>query len=126
GRRGRDDEAVIVRVKRVKRGAVENTPADDDEDDEKRIASCLLMGYNNEEEASSVHEDGDLDNHKYEFYLVGYFLTESVINFQAIRNIMANIWHPLRGFVISNLREKRFLFRFYHELDIGRVENGAP
>ncbi|KAK5813188.1 hypothetical protein PVK06_028636 [Gossypium arboreum] len=39
---------------------------------------------------------------------------------------MANIWHPLGGVMISNLREKQFIFNFYHELDIGRVENGAP
>ncbi|MBA0791095.1 hypothetical protein Gohar_015694 [Gossypium harknessii] len=44
----------------------------------------------------------------------------------AMRNTMANIWHPLGGVEISDLGEKRFLFRFYHELDIGRVEKGAP
>ncbi|MBA0755253.1 hypothetical protein Gogos_005642 [Gossypium gossypioides] len=100
------------------------TPAGDDDDDEKWIAELQIE--DNEEEASNVHEDGDLDNHKYEFCLVGYFLIASVINFQAMRNTMANIWHPLRGVVISDLGEKRFLFRFYHELDIRRVENGAP
>ncbi|MBA0554578.1 hypothetical protein Golob_013674, partial [Gossypium lobatum] len=77
----------------------------------------------NKEEAWSIHEDGDPVSYKYEFYLVGYFLTASVINFQAMRNTMANIWHLLGGVMISNLGEKWFLFKFYHELDIGRVEN---
>ncbi|MBA0732895.1 hypothetical protein Gogos_016957, partial [Gossypium gossypioides] len=43
-----------------------------------------------------------------------------------MRNTMANIWHPLGGVEISDLGEKRFLFRFYHELDIDKVEKGAP
>ncbi|MBA0703148.1 hypothetical protein Goari_022666, partial [Gossypium aridum] len=84
-----------------------------------------LQIEDNKKEAWSIHEDGDPVSHKYEFYLVGYFLTASVINFQAMRNTMANIWHPLEGVMISNLVEKWFLFKFYHELDIGRVENGA-
>ncbi|KAK5792858.1 hypothetical protein PVK06_033984 [Gossypium arboreum] len=40
-----------------------------------------------------------------EFYLVGFFLTASVI---------------------SDLGEKRFLFQFFNEIDIARVENEAP
>ncbi|MBA0605422.1 hypothetical protein Godav_018004, partial [Gossypium davidsonii] len=43
-----------------------------------------------------------------------------------MRNTMANIWHPLGGVEISYLGEKHFLFRFYHELDIGKVEKEAP
>ncbi|MFQ6657652.1 hypothetical protein Gotur_027237, partial [Gossypium turneri] len=84
-----------------------------------------LQIEDNEKEAWSIHEDGDHVSQKYEFCLVGYFLTASVINFQAMRNTMANIWHFLGGVMISNLGEKWFLFKFYHELDIGRVENGA-
>ncbi|KAH1098557.1 hypothetical protein J1N35_015478 [Gossypium stocksii] len=39
---------------------------------------------------------------------------------------MANIWHPLEGVQISDLGEKRFLFKFFNEVDIHRVITGAP
>ncbi|MBA0746606.1 hypothetical protein Gogos_009109 [Gossypium gossypioides] len=79
-----------------------------------------------EEEAWSVHGDGELLNQRYEFCLVGCFLTASVINSQAMQNTIANLWHSLGGVLILYLGEKCFIFKFYHELDIGRVENGAP
>ncbi|MBA0692692.1 hypothetical protein Goari_010229 [Gossypium aridum] len=72
-----------------------------------------------EEEAWSVHGDGEPLNQRYEFCLVGCFLTASVINSQAMWNTMANLWHSLVGILILDLGEKCFLFKFYHELDIG-------
>ncbi|MBA0828322.1 hypothetical protein Goarm_013006, partial [Gossypium armourianum] len=43
-----------------------------------------------------------------------------------MRNTMVKLWHPLGGVLVSDLGEKRCLFKFYHELDIDRVINGAP
>ncbi|MBA0573339.1 hypothetical protein Golob_000617 [Gossypium lobatum] len=60
------------------------------------------------------------------FSMVGCFLTASLVNFHAMRNTLANMWHPVKGVVISDLGENRFLFKFYHEVDINRVINGAP
>ncbi|KAK5785748.1 hypothetical protein PVK06_040364 [Gossypium arboreum] len=34
---------------------------------------------------------------------------------------MANLWHPLRGVEISELRAKWFLFKFFHRVDVDRV-----
>ncbi|MBA0576921.1 hypothetical protein Golob_024064 [Gossypium lobatum] len=39
-----------------------------------------------------------------------------------MRNTMANIWNPLKGVQISDLGEKRFLFKFFNELDINQVQ----
>ncbi|MBA0803651.1 hypothetical protein Gohar_013841, partial [Gossypium harknessii] len=41
-------------------------------------------------------------------------------------NSLANLWPPLRGIEISDSREKRFLFRFFHRVDIEIVIKGAP
>lgn len=55
-----------------------------------------------------------------------FFLTASVVHFLAMRNTLANIWHPVARIHILDLREKHFLFKFYHWLDIERVIKGAP
>ncbi|KAK5794824.1 hypothetical protein PVK06_036074 [Gossypium arboreum] len=39
---------------------------------------------------------------------------------------MADLWHPIGGICISNLRDKRILFQFFHEVDVQRVLTGAP
>ncbi|MBA0854724.1 hypothetical protein Goshw_004199 [Gossypium schwendimanii] len=46
-------------------------------------------------------------------------------HFLAMRNTMVKLWHPLGGVLVFALGEKRYLFKFYHELDIDRVINGA-
>ncbi|MBA0729475.1 hypothetical protein Golax_020356 [Gossypium laxum] len=43
-----------------------------------------------------------------------------------MRNTMVKLWHPLGGVLVSDLGEKQYLFKFYHELDIDPVINGAP
>ncbi|MBA0858970.1 hypothetical protein Goshw_002199 [Gossypium schwendimanii] len=57
------------------------------------------------------------------FCLVGCFLTASVIHFPTMRNTMTNLWHLVKGVQISDLGEKRFLFKFFHEIDMERVVN---
>ncbi|MBA0760110.1 hypothetical protein Gotri_022889 [Gossypium trilobum] len=42
-----------------------------------------------------------------------------------MKNTTANLWHPLRGVLILDLGEKMFLFKFFHEMDIKRVMEGA-
>ncbi|KAK5839573.1 hypothetical protein PVK06_008376 [Gossypium arboreum] len=71
---------------------------------------------------------GGFDSQKpiYEYSLVCCFLTASVVHFSVMRSTMVKLWHPLVGVLISDLCEKRYLFKFYHELDIDRVINGAP
>ncbi|MBA0798022.1 hypothetical protein Gohar_008659 [Gossypium harknessii] len=51
-------------------------------------------------------------------------LMASVVCFNAMRTIMANLWNLIWGICISDLGEKRFLFRFYIEMDIVLVIQG--
>ncbi|KAF4383412.1 hypothetical protein G4B88_023986 [Cannabis sativa] len=42
------------------------------------------------------------------------------------QNIMADLWKPGKGIFIKRLEQNRFLFQFYHEIDIQRVLDGSP
>ncbi|MBA0548232.1 hypothetical protein Golob_019342, partial [Gossypium lobatum] len=79
-----------------------------------------------EEEVVQVQRGSSPVFKEKEFCLIGCFLTASVIHFPAIRSSMANLWHPVKGVQISNLGEKRFLFRFFHKMDLKRVLKGSP
>ncbi|MBA0615063.1 hypothetical protein Godav_015256 [Gossypium davidsonii] len=39
----------------------------------------------------------------YEHYFVGTFLTSSIVNFQAMKSTLANVWHPIGGVSISDI-----------------------
>lgn len=39
---------------------------------------------------------------------------------------IAYFWHPIWGICISDLGEKRFLFQFFHEVDVQRVLARTP
>ncbi|PPR96281.1 hypothetical protein GOBAR_AA24388 [Gossypium barbadense] len=43
-----------------------------------------------------------------------------------MKSTMANLWHPVRGVQIQDLKEKRFLFQFFHAMDMDRVLKGSP
>ncbi|MBA0777426.1 hypothetical protein Gotri_005446, partial [Gossypium trilobum] len=87
-----------------------------------------MVGLNIEDEkdeAMLLPIDSKLYKSVYEYSLVGCFLTASVVLFPAMRNTMANLWHPLGGVQISYLGERRYLFKFFHEMDIKRVLPGG-
>ncbi|KAK5770421.1 hypothetical protein PVK06_046571 [Gossypium arboreum] len=79
-----------------------------------------------EEDAFTLPEELDKRPTGYKFCLVRCFLTASVVHFPAMKNILANIWHPLEGVQILNLGKRHFLFKFFNELDISQVITGAP
>ncbi|MBA0753341.1 hypothetical protein Gogos_021873, partial [Gossypium gossypioides] len=58
--------------------------------------------------------------------LVGRCLTDSVVHFPSLRNTLADLWHPIGGIYITEIGEKRYLFQFFHEVDIDRVVAGIP
>ncbi|KAA3459399.1 nucleolin-like [Gossypium australe] len=62
----------------------------------------------------------------YDMCLVGKVLTNSVVNFLFLKNTLADLWHPLRGVTITEMEDKRILFRFYCKIDLKRVMDGLP
>ncbi|MBA0672896.1 hypothetical protein Goklo_000111 [Gossypium klotzschianum] len=86
---------------------------------EKDLAA---LSFNDEEE-EIIHVQKESDSDPVEEYLclTGCFLTSNIIHFPTIRSIMKNLWHQIKGVQISDLEEKRFLFRFFHKMDLERV-----
>ncbi|MBA0824686.1 hypothetical protein Goarm_021336 [Gossypium armourianum] len=62
----------------------------------------------------------EFDSHKSicKFCLVGSFLKASVVHFLEMRSTMAYLYHPLGGVKISDLRERRYSFKFFHKMNI--------
>ncbi|MFQ6664581.1 hypothetical protein Gotur_031645 [Gossypium turneri] len=82
----------------------------------------------NDEEEEIIHIpiDPNRENRGEIFQLVGCFLTTSTIHFPAMKSTMANLWHPIKGVRICDLGEKRYLFQFFHAMDMNRVLKGSP
>lgn len=85
-----------------------------------------------EEEVLALEDDNVNEQGKAQFVcdaklcLVGRFLTEGIMDFQAIQQTLAALWRPGKGVYIKELDVNLFLFQFYHEIDINRVIEGSP
>uniref|UniRef100_A0A803QI56 Reverse transcriptase n=1 Tax=Cannabis sativa TaxID=3483 RepID=A0A803QI56_CANSA len=81
-----------------------------------------------EEEDSLIYvgDADDLTEIDDRWCLVGRFLTNKGVDFQAMQNKMATLWQPGRGMYVKELDSNLFLFQFYHEVDIDRVIEGSP
>ncbi|MBA0824615.1 hypothetical protein Goarm_021271 [Gossypium armourianum] len=88
---------------------------------EKELANLRLD--EEEEEGVQFELEGQPQTLMYDLCLVNCCLTASVVNFPTLKNVMANLWHPLGGIQISDLGEKR-LCRKRINLRLGEVEYG--
>lgn len=68
----------------------------------------------------------DLSEIDVRWCLIGRFLTESPIDFQAMQHRMAALWRPGKGVYIKEVDRNRYIFQFYHEVDITRVMEESP
>lgn len=46
--------------------------------------------------------------------LVGRFLTDSPIDFQAMQHKMTSLWKPGRGVYVKEIEPNGYIFKFYH------------
>ncbi|XP_074350985.1 uncharacterized protein LOC141690199 [Apium graveolens] len=85
-----------------------------------------MIRIEDEEQGGLVYENtnDDLGEIDTRWCLVGCFLTDSSINFQAMQHKIISLWKPSRGMYVKQLDVNRFIFQFYHELDIKRVVEG--
>ncbi|MBA0562583.1 hypothetical protein Golob_007615 [Gossypium lobatum] len=79
-----------------------------------------------EDEGMQFEAEARPQKSPYDLCLVGCCLATSVVHSTTMKNTMANLWHPLGGIQISNLGEKRYLFRFFYEVDVEQVMSGTP
>ncbi|MBA0754833.1 hypothetical protein Gogos_021929 [Gossypium gossypioides] len=66
-----------------------------------------LVNLSINEEEEEVQVDPTTQREVIDYQLVGYFLTASIINFSAMKNTLAKLWHPVCGVQIRDLGEKR-------------------
>ena len=62
----------------------------------------------------------------FELILVGRFLTDRSINFNFMRDLLSHLWRPGKGVSISELTNQRYIFKFFHVVDLKRVLAGGP
>ncbi|XP_062112483.1 uncharacterized protein LOC133823643 [Humulus lupulus] len=70
-----------------------------------------------------VDNDDDIDTR---WCLVGRLLYERSTDYDSFRNVMASLWRPVKGMFVKELEQNRYLFQFFHELDVKRVMAGSP
>ncbi|KAH1072216.1 hypothetical protein J1N35_024544 [Gossypium stocksii] len=59
------------------------------------------------DEEVPFQEEAGLIDQVYHLCLVGRCLMNIVVHFPSLRNTLADLWHPIKGICISDLREKR-------------------
>ena len=64
--------------------------------------------------------------HTFELSLVGRFLTDHSINLNFMRDRLSHLWRPRKGVCISELANQRYIFKFFHVVDLKRVLAGGP
>lgn len=57
----------------------------------------------NEEEWGVITGDREIQENMETFVLVGRFLIEKNINFQAMQNVLASLWRPKEGMEVHDL-----------------------
>ncbi|MBA0794252.1 hypothetical protein Gohar_018602, partial [Gossypium harknessii] len=83
---------------------------------EANIANLSLE--DKEEESIPCEREPNNDDEDRRFCLVGRALIDCVIHFPSLKRTIAYLWHPLGGVIITDLGKKRYLFRFFYEVDI--------
>jgi hypothetical protein len=58
--------------------------------------------------------------------LIGRILTDKPIRLQFLKDRLAFLWQPVKGVKVIPLDQAKFLFQFYHKLDVESVLNGGP
>lgn len=84
------------------------------------------LSLEDEEEGGLIVEETAIQTNTEHFILVGRFLTEKNINFNAMQNMMASLWRPREGMEIHDLGGYRYSFIFYHIMDLNKVLEGGP
>ncbi|KAJ8900479.1 hypothetical protein K2173_025256 [Erythroxylum novogranatense] len=81
-----------------------------------------------EEEQGIELDEEDVEEGVEDFSLslVGRFLTDKVINFNAMKQTMAALWRPFMGVSIREVDGGLYIFQFFHEVDVNRVLEMSP
>uniref|UniRef100_A0A803NL38 DUF4283 domain-containing protein n=1 Tax=Cannabis sativa TaxID=3483 RepID=A0A803NL38_CANSA len=86
------------------------------------------ISLDDEEEGVLIGGDDEAEDVLFDdrWCLVGRFLTGRPVDFDAMRLLMASLWKPGKGVFIKELGPNRYLFQFFHEIDVQTVIDGSP
>ena len=90
---------------------------------ESRVAQLFLNDEEEEELAITGHRT---ELEVPDLCLIGRFLTDKAINFQATKHCMAGVWRLGRRVTITELKPMVYLFKFFHMVDLQRVLEMGP
>lgn len=90
---------------------------------EKMDANLVIA---DEEEDDILVPSEEVVASKKTYMLVGRFLTEKNINYNAMQNVMTGLWRPKEGMEVYEMGGLRYYFVFFHALDIQKVIDGGP
>ncbi|XP_074346769.1 uncharacterized protein LOC141685575 [Apium graveolens] len=79
-----------------------------------------------EDDGGFIIGEDEIRKNQQSFVLVGRFISEKNINFNAMQNVMASLWRPREGMEVFELGGDRFSFVFYHVMDLQKVIDGGP
>jgi hypothetical protein len=94
-----------------------------------------MEGSVNMEGLTFTHEEGGVTvnlaqhqavNEIFEHCLVGKFLADRPVRTHIMKERLANLWRPVKGVMITPIESNKFLFQFFHNLDMGRVIVDGP
>ncbi|XP_031090963.1 uncharacterized protein LOC115995955 [Ipomoea triloba] len=74
-------------------------------------------------EAPDVHGPSEQPSH---WEVVGRFLTDRLIKFEHMQQVLASVWQPIMGMRVLSLEDNLFLFQFPHYKDVQRVFDDGP
>lgn len=60
------------------------------------------------------------------YTLVGKFLTNGIVHFEAMKSMMANVWKPVFGVYITEEDRNLYTFQFANEHDFNRIHQEGP
>lgn len=83
------------------------------------------LALEDQDEGAVVVGDAEVTQAKKQYILIGQFLTEKNINFNAMKNVLASLWSR-EGMEIHDIGGSRYPFVFYHKLDLQKVLEGGP
>lgn len=90
--------------------------------------SMANLSLSHDEDDELVLDEGliSTSNTSVELCLVGRFLTDQPLNFNLMKSRMASIWRPGKGMFVKEIGQRRYVFQFFHPVDLRRIYEGGP
>ncbi|XP_019194753.1 PREDICTED: uncharacterized protein LOC109188564 [Ipomoea nil] len=93
------------------------------------IERAAEISIDSEEECFAPVEEGVADGSEapmQTWTVVGRFLTAKMIKLEYMRQVLASVWQPVMGVMVTEIHKGLFLFVFFHKTDVDYVLDGGP